>query len=291
MNIFDSFILNDNLDDAIKITADNGQTVLHYLCNKNDEECLMRVLNSIRNKMKPREMKNYINMQDLDGNTALHVASKRNNNIIANLLELYGANPNISNLKNEIVSIKVDSPTVKCGDKKKMKALFNDLTRATSSDSLSSLDALSSSEDKGNIVTNFLRKHLSGNNMVGGGTDTDDIIERISSKIQNVYNGGGYEYPTMEGGAKKKQSVSEIHTEVLQMIRDLGYSDEEAKVIKAGLYNMTKEKHPELNGYDRALKMKKYTTKKCIANIDIMALRQAIEVHFENKKLAQAADP
>jgi hypothetical protein len=64
-------------------------------------------------------------------------------------------------------------------------------------------------------------------------------------------------------------SSSDIHKQVVQMIRDLGYSKDEAKIIKAGLYNYTKTEYPELNSRERALQMKKITTAHHISNIDI----------------------
>ena len=71
------------------------------------------------------------------------------------------------------------------------------------------------------------------------------------------------------------------------MIQDLGYSEEEAKIYKAGLYKYTKEQHPELNNYERAEKMKSYATKKYLDKIDMTAIRQAINQNLENKKNKQ----
>lgn len=85
-------------------------------------------------------------------------------------------------------------------------------------------------------------------------------------------------------GSKDINKAEEIHHEVIKMIQDLGYSEEEAKVYKAGLYAYTKEKHPELNNYNRALKMKSYATQQYIANIDMNAVRQAMKKHFTEKK-------
>ena len=90
-----------------------------------------------------------------------------------------------------------------------------------------------------------------------------------------------------EKEVKVSLSVSDIHEQVINMIRDLGYSEDEANVIKAGLYNYVKTEHPDLNAKARAEKMKNYVTKKHIATIDIMALKQAIEIHYQNKEKAK----
>ncbi len=68
------------------------------------------------------------------------------------------------------------------------------------------------------------------------------------------------------------------------MIQDLGYSLDESKVIKAALYSYTKQQHPELSNYERAIKMRSYTTQQHIANLDIKSVKQAIETHYANKK-------
>ena len=314
-NIFKSLIKNNQINDPPTLVNDDGQTVLHYLCDINNEECIMNVLSRLQDKLKEREMQDFINTQDKNGNTAMHIAINNDNNIIARLLDLYGTNKHISNNKNEIISsaTTTEESVIKCGEKEKMKNLFNKLTKA-SSDSEYSIenldDIVTSSEDKGNIITNFFNKM----NTQSGGNDTEDLLYRIDNKLNNM-RGGATKTATKKSTTKtatkksttktatkksatktatkksatktattdNKLTVSDIHKEVIVMIQDLGYSEEEAKIIKAGLYNYTKNEHPELNSYNRAMKMKEYTTKNHIANIDIMAVRQAIEIHYKNK--------
>lgn len=293
MDIFKSQLESNNIEKAIKTTDNNGGTVLHYLCDIGDEDCILKIMSTVRNMMKPREIKSYINKQDNNGNTALHIASKTGNNIIASMLEMYGADPRIENNRHEIIAVKLDSESddhIKCGEEAKMKKLIKRLTKATESDSYSVEnldDIVLSSEDKGNIVTNFFK-----NAMKGGGSDTDELLDRLANDLQ----GGGRKkkeevkeekadakLSASDGNADAKLSASDIHQQVINMIRDLGYSEDESKVIKAGLYNYVKTEHPDLNSKARAEKMKDYVTKKHIASIDIMALKQAIEIHYQNK--------
>jgi hypothetical protein len=180
----------------------------------------------------------------------------------------------------------------------------------------------SESPKNGNFINNFF-KNIFGSEKTeqkGGELDvtssTSEFLKYIDNKINQ--NGGknnsdsysvsdldnisisSFNY-LQDGGAKKKKvkkskkvkkySASRevrksdiIHEEVLKMIQDLGYSNEEAKVVKAGLYSYTKEKHSELSNYERALKMKSYTTQQHIANLDINAVKQAIESHYATKK-------
>lgn len=160
------------------------------------------------------------------------------------------------------------------------------------SSDLSSLDSVSSFNSKSSDLSSL-----------GSNSSLSDL-DMISLSSFNFLQ--TRQKSNLEGGAKKKQtkktkktkrskgskySVSrefskadEIHKEVIKMIQDLGYSEQEAKIIKAGLYTYTKEKHPELTNYERSVKMRAYTTQQHIANLDINAIKQAIETHFANKQ-------
>ena len=320
MNVFKTYLDNNDVEAAINAVDDKGQTVLHYLCESGDNDCIMKLMGTVREMMKPSKIKSYVNKQDEEGNTALHIASKKGNNIIGSMLEIYGANPNLENNNHEVINVRLDSSSedvIKCGEEKKMRKLIKRLTQATNDSETYSVDNLddivTSSEDRGNVVTNFFKKAMG--QQVGGndnGNDNDDTDELLS-RVNNSLTGGGR--PKKEDADKKKpvkktakksatkksvtkdepvsndvnktQTASDIHDEVIKMIRDLGYSDDEAKVIKAGLYKYTKTEHPDLNAYKRALQMKEYVTKKHIADIDIIALKQAIEMHYENKQAKQ----
>jgi hypothetical protein len=323
-NIFESLINKNDLDKATVVTNDVGQSVLHFVCENGREECLIKILDILQNKLPPKDLKQYINKQDINGNTALHIATNKQDNIIAGLLELYGADKNKVNNNNEIITSSSEhNEIIKCGEEKKIKKLISQLTRASTStsssfssdNSVANLDDIVLSDkdsDKGNVVTNFFKGMMT--EQVGGAENTDELIERIKVKLEMT--GGAKKAvakksatktsatktsatkksatktsaikksPTKKSATKtsvKDYTSSEIHEQVVTMIQDLGYSLEEAKVIKAGLYRYTKSEHPELNSYDRALQMKKYTTEQHIANIDIMAVRQAIEIHYQQK--------
>ena len=358
ISIFDTLLANEKYNEAAIRTDKNDQTALHFICENGREECLIKMLDVLQNTMHPKELKSYINARDKDGNTALHIATDKQQTIIIELLQLYGANKSIANNNNEIVeSISTKPPigNIKCGDKNKMKKLIKKLTMAThtsdhESDRESSSFSNSENDDnivlsntndkKGNIVSNFFKRLIS--TQIGGNdTDTDDLISRIKNKLEMTGGATSTKKSTTKKSTTKKSTTkkvdgsksttkkvdgsksttkkvegsksttkkvdgsksdnyiskydgknsnkreftsSEIHEQVIVMIQDLGYSFEEAKIIKAGLYRYTKNEHPELNSYDRALKMKQYTTEQHIANIDIMAIKQAIDIHYQQKE-------
>ena len=154
------------------------------------------------------------------------------------------------------------------------------------SSDLSSLDSESSFNSKSSDLSS-----LGSNSSV---SDLDMIS--LSSFGFSKLKGGAKRKQTKKtkktkGSKKSKYSVSrefskadELHKEVIKIIQDLGYSEQEARIIKAGLYSYTKDKHPELSNYERSVKMKSYATQQHIANLDINAIKQAIETHFANKK-------
>ena len=335
-SIFDSLLNNEQFIDAATKTDNNDKTALHFICENGREDCLIKMLDALQNKMPPKTLKKYINMQDIDGNTALHIATNKQNNIIAGLLELYGADKSRANNNNEIITTASEqsAENIVCGDERKMKDLIMKLTRASSvpirktqSPSFSSSfedtahdNIVVSNEDKGNIVTNFFKGVMTS--QVGGNndSDTEELISRIKAKLEMT--GGAKKVAAKKSATKvvakksatkksatkvvaKKSTTkvsaksatkddskvssreftsSQIHEQVVLMIQDLGYSLEESKILKAGLYNYTKSEHPELNSYDRASQMKQYVTEKHVADIDIMAVRQAIDIHYQQKQ-------
>lgn len=252
-----------------KLRDQNESSILHYICKVGNERCMIDTLNHLRKQITPNELVKFINTQDKNGDTAMFVAVSNGNNVIAGMLELFGADRNIKNKNNDILTDtspqSVDSQSslvIHRNNPKELNKLFERITRISDSP----------------IVEE--------NNLVQSGGNFDHIDDyELDKEINNLQN-----KLIQMGGAKKtikvadkNKTASEIHEEVLTMIRDLGYSDEESKIIKAGLYSYTKEQHPDLKNYDRALKMKEYTKKKYIKNIDVEAMKQAIKIHNESK--------
>lgn len=60
--------------------------------------------------------------------------------------------------------------------------------------------------------------------------------------------------------SRKNKPSSDIHSEVVEIIKKMGYSEDDARYIKAGLYQMVKDKYANLSNMQRALKLKELTT-------------------------------
>jgi hypothetical protein len=57
--------------------------------------------------------------------------------------------------------------------------------------------------------------------------------------------------------SRKNKPSSEIHIEVIDMIKKLGYTEDDARYIKAGLYQQIKDLYPDLSNLQRANQLKK----------------------------------
>ena len=162
------------------------------------------------------------------------------------------------------------------------------------------IKSLSSSKSSKSSVSSFSSKSSdlsSLGSLSSYSSDLSSLGSNSSVSDLDMISLSSFGFSNLKGGGKRKKtkkskySISrefsksdEIHKEVIKMIQDLGYSEQEARIIKAGLYTYTKDKHPELTNYERAVKMKSYATQQHIANLDINAIKQAIETHFANKK-------
>ena len=83
--------------------------------------------------------------------------------------------------------------------------------------------------------------------------------------------------------SKFKKQSSEIHDKAVDEIMKLNYNIEDAKLIKAGLYMMVKDKYPDLNNYTRAEKMLEMVNKENIKKMDLVKLKKLIEKNKSEK--------
>jgi hypothetical protein len=83
--------------------------------------------------------------------------------------------------------------------------------------------------------------------------------------------------------SKFKKQSSELHDKTFNEIMKLGYSIDDSKLIKAGLYSMVKEKYPDLNNYTRAEKMLEMVNKDIIEKINLSKLKKLIEKNKKDK--------
>ena len=130
------------------------------------------------------------------------------------------------------------------------------------------------------------------NNLYGGknNQDTESLISINFNKnnIESEMLGGGKNKSSRKikksSRSKFKKQSSELHDKAINEIMKLNYDIEDAKLIKAGLYSMVKDKYPDLNNYTRAEKMLEMVTKENIEKINLSKLKKLIEKNKKDKE-------
>lgn len=95
------------LVDTASLTDSNGRTILHHIANTTSSrtrsagaryyaEILLAKL-SASSKLVPQGLTSFVNAQDNDGNTALHIAGRNNSRGLCKTLMIYNASPRIPN--------------------------------------------------------------------------------------------------------------------------------------------------------------------------------------------------
>jgi hypothetical protein len=83
----------------------------------------------------------------------------------------------------------------------------------------------------------------------------------------------------------KKNESSQVHDDTIAKIQDLGYNLDDAKYLKAALYQYIKETYPDLSNLARAKKMFDSVTKETIGKIDIKAIKKIIQQKAQQKEI------
>jgi len=82
-----------------------------------------------------------------------------------------------------------------------------------------------------------------------------------------------------------KNQASEIHEQTIEIIKKLlDISEDEARLYKAALYKIVREKHPELNNFDRASEMKKLANEDVLKSSEVRDLVKYIKKDMSEKE-------
>jgi hypothetical protein len=305
-----------NLLKNIPITVDyNNNTILHYIVKKNDEKTLIELLNYIQ----INGNKDILNVQNNNGDTALHIAVRNNNEKFAKLLDVAGINKILKNKDGEYVSAEnttnpIDSTFINLSDlsdtgtgrclnkvpqspKIKITRRTQDIIQSDS-DSIQFLQKLKEalmSEKKMTYKNTFKQ-------MYGGNDSSTFEIKLIDIENSNNLEQLGGAKRRNKQPAKSKRSVStdasskgsvrekessKIHDNVVQKFAELGYENDDARAMKLGLYSMIKEKHSTLSNLEKAKKMLEYLEDATIINTLKKKLEEFREIIRKARELKQ----
>ena len=197
------FIINHGLNNSIKIDFskcdNNKQTILHHIVSYSKIPIMKDLLSVI---LLNTDAKNYINMQDNDGNTVVHIAAKDGLDMVIDELVKYGANLSIANNSGKMIHMKEDNDVqivnnipdifIKITDQKspqisndlndRLDKLLQPLLAKTDSDiSFRRTDALRDISDHP-FVNNLYKSNIISDNL--SSVNTDDVLNQIISGNQ-----------------------------------------------------------------------------------------------------------
>ena len=283
------------LNDFLCYVDSNKNTLLHIIVKNKDKETLICFLNFLYKKNLTEKI---INNQNIDGDTAIHIAVRNNLFDLAKLLEDAGINMSIKNNKGESVENDSSSQSPcenilnKVITRSRSPSPINQFIRRSRSPSPINQFIRRSKHDNDDSLSNSIKKHFGYNlNKSNEEQSVSEIfIKNLAQEINKTrkeINKTKYISGLMGGkkGSKKsskrnskrrsknKRSNSKsaespsslIHNEVVQyFINELKCSFEEAKALKAALYSLVKKDFPSLNNLQRAEKMKELISNKTI---------------------------
>ena len=127
-------------------------------------------------------------------------------------------------------------------------------------------------------------------------TSVSSIISKDSNSETDSETDSGSDSGSETASVTNKDSISElsriinnkateIHERIVKKIAELlKISEQEARVIKAYIYNEVKNKHPELNNFDRAVEMEKKLTIEYLQTLNKKKLKELSEIMSEKQK-------
>lgn len=115
---------------------------------------------------------------------------------------------------------------------------------------------------------NFIKTQQGGKRIIKHDSDSsDDNIKLTTVFAQN--NEKKKKYSSKRSSSHEMSPSNVIHNEVIDMIKNMGYSEEDARYIKAGLWETINKKYKDtgMSNMQRSIKMKELTTQDEVKNI------------------------
>jgi hypothetical protein len=131
------------------------------------------------------------------------------------------------------------------------------------------LDEMSKIKKQLNIVKSYVINNSSG--MIGGNNDSSTFDIDFVDVDENIQLGGARRVNKRSTAStnsdssrsdKTPKESSQIHDQVVKNFINLKFSEEDARALKSGLYNLVKEKHPNESNLEKAKLMLKYLNDK-----------------------------
>lgn len=274
-----------------------GHNLVHHMVLKNDERTLVALLNYFLHNSSLTKKK-MLNAQNNDGDTPMHIAVRNGNEKIAKMLDEAGTNKRIKNKKGEFIESSEDEKQdsinlsllndseiyINNSRHNKCKKSMNSSENLSDSERFinrlkkelglkrninETLDEMSKIKKQLNIVKSYVINNSSG--MIGGNNDSSTFDIDFVDVDENIQLGGARRVNKRSTAStdsdssksdKTPKESSQIHDQVVKNFINLKFSEEDARALKSGLYNLVKEKHPNESNLEKAKLMLKYLNDK-----------------------------
>lgn len=284
----DQFTLQDPLTDKIIISKTENESDSNdydeYSDDNNYEENESEII------------KDFLDKYDYSKNEGKD--NKLNNEFIE--IELFGGNRNVNpDMNTEDYINQILSPQNNNNKNKNFMKIFNrkqtggDIYSQNFTDQFNNYENEDITEDTDQFLNNLINQSKSlkfsksnNNNYQSGGVRKKKYISnntRMGTRKLNIYDGAitSARNGHSELSRLTNNQATVIHTEVVKMIMDLMNVDEDtAKVYKAALWQMVKEKYPEqTTNLNKSVQMKELVKKDILKKIDVDKYSKLIEKH------------
>lgn len=173
----------------------------------------------------------------------------------------------------------------------RLQSMAANTRRTNPSDTDQFINRLRSMTAGGNCEQDVPTKTDGTAQLMGGGDNmsprSDNSIS-TASLIAYLENNLRGPYGTQDGGSKE---ASKVHDETLERIKSVGYSEEDARILKAALYRVVKTEYPNETGLERAKKMLESATRDTLKDINVKEYRQQMQPRQNEQPLKPAAKP
>jgi hypothetical protein len=181
-------------------------------------------------------------------------------------------------------------------------------------------DKTSENVDTGEFI-NFIKNQKNQRNQNGGNQNSEQLLMKgsrlINNELQNkiktetdslgIYslinnqNGGKKSKKSKKSKSSKKYKSSrsnspnapDLHVEVIEIIKKIVGNEDDARYIKAGLYQKIKDNYPNLSSNERSKKLKELATVDEInkMKVHLPKLKEAVEKAREKRRLEKDNNP
>jgi hypothetical protein len=311
-----NFLFKNNLVAQLSQVDQEGNSIFHHVVKNNNVDLLNTALSWVKDDT---SRVRFLNMQNNQGNTVLHLAVQGGDHQLATLLENYGARRNIANNDNFEIDVTESESRESFQD---IFAVLDDIEHGISGgnsmatdnfetdmpDRLSAIDTPMSDDVFGgqdNINESMDQAAIESVQYGGAPSimgvrvlESEDLTsENLMSLGSDTMSGG------MDGGAKGKSrngsnkrkrtrrksasrvKTDEIRKDVLEKIMKEQKVDElDALSLRAALYKMIKEKFADKNNLEKHQELAKHATKTHIAKLDKKVVKE-IKDHIKTKRV------